>query len=545
MKINIKKSILLLTAAAMTAGTYTSCTDGFESTNTNPYGLETSQVPFGEYFVDAQLAIYYNPDNSNWAYQLIQNLNSDLYSGYLAVPTPFNGGTNNSKYSMTDGWNSLLLEDANLHILKPVASILASTEAPDLIAVAKILRVAGMLKSVDAYGPIPYSKTMQGGLSVEYDSEEDIFKSFLADLAESSASLKTFIAENGDDASRLTFDKMCGQSQTTWLHFCNTLRMRVAMRIVNVDPAAAKEACEAAYADGVMDASDPDIMVKYANVKNPLLEIATNYNDCCIGASFESILKGYNDPRLAAMALPVGWGGKGDIKDQDGNPTGSEGEIHGIRNGTDMSEKANYRMFSIPTSTTTGSIYADAYPLPILRFAEAFFLRAEGALRGWNMGGTAESLYKKGIEVSFNKYELDALSYETYVNGTTVGADYVDPHNSANNIAAMNDVTVSWDEAASKEVKLQKIITQRWIANFPEGSEGWAMFRRTGYPKLFPLAKNLSGGIIADGDFIKRMPFTDKEKNSNTIGYQSGLTLLGGADNIATNLWWDVDGSNF
>ncbi len=546
MKINIKNSVLLLAAAAMTTGTISSCTDGFESTNTDPYGVETSDVPFGDYFKDAELSIYFNPDNSNWAYQLMQNLNADLYSGYFAVPTPFNGGTNNSKYSMTDGWNSLLLENTNLHVLKPVASILESTEADDLVAIAKVLRVAGVLKVVDTYGPIPYSKTMQGGLFVDYDSEEAIYKSFLEDLADASARLKNFLAENGgDDASRLSFDLMCGNSQTTWLHFCNTLRMRVAMRMVNVDPAAAKEACEAAYADGVMDDSDPDIMAKYANVKNPLLEISTNYNDCNIGASFESILKGYNDPRLAEMVLPVGWGGKGDIKDLDGNPTNSEGEIHGIRNGTDMSDKSEYNMFSIISSTTTGSIYSDAYPLPILRCAEAFFLRAEGALRGWNMGGTAESLYKQGIEVSFNKYGLDASAYDTYIAGTTTAADYVDPHDPANNIAGMNDVPVAWDAAATNEQKLQRIITQRWIANFPEGTEGWAMFRRTGYPKLFPLVKNLSGGLIAEGDFIKRLPFCDKEKNANKQGYLTGLQLLGGDDNIATNLWWDVDGSNF
>lgn len=545
MKINIKNSILLLAAALMTAGTYTSCTDGFESTNTDKYGVETDQVPFGDYFTDAQLSIFFNPDDSNWKYQLMQNLNADLYSGYFAVPTPFAGGVNNSKYSMFNGWNSLLLDQTNLHVMKPVASILASTEADDLVAIAKVLRVAGALKVVDTYGPIPYSKTMQGGLFVDYDSEKTIYESFLTDLADASTRLKRFIAANGDDAGRLAFDKMCGQSQTTWLRFCNTLRMRVAMRMVNVDAAAAKTACEAAYADGVLTASDGDIMVREPKVKNPLLVISRDYNDCCIGASFESILKGYNDPRLAEMVLPAGWGGKGDIKTLDGDPTNSIGEVHGIRNGTNMSGKSEYNMFSIMAVHTTGTLYSNDYPLPILRCAEAFFLRAEGALRGWNMGGTAESLYKQGIQVSFDKYGVDALAYTAYVAGTTTGSDYVDPHNPANNIGAMNDVPVAWDEAATNEQKLQRIITQRWIANFPEGSEGWAMFRRTGYPKLFPVATNLSGGDIAVGDFIKRFPFCDNEKNSNTNGYKTGLTLLGGPDTMGTNLWWDVDGSNF
>jgi len=385
---------------------------------------------------------------------------------------------------------------------------------------------------------------MAGGISVDYDSEQAIYESFLVDLADASARLKKFISENGDVADRLDFDVMCGKSQTNWLHFCNTLRMRVAMRMVNVAPAAAKTACEAAYADGVMTAADADIMAASSKVKNPLLVIARDYNDCCIGASFESILKGYNDPRLEKMVLPVGWGGKGDIKTIDGTPTNSIGEVHGIRNGTDMKKKSDYSMFSIPTVNTKGTLYANEYPLPILRCAEAFFLRAEGALRGWNMGGTAEDLYHQGIQVSLAKYDV-ADQYAAYIAGTTTAADYVDPHNADNNIAGMNDVPVAWDEAASNEQKLQRIITQRWIANFPEGTEGWAMFRRTGYPKLFPVATNLSGGDIAVGDFIKRLPFTDNEKNSNKNGYKTGLTLLGGPDNMGTRLWWDVEGGNF
>lgn len=36
--------------------------------------------------------------------------------------------------------------------------------------------------------------------------------------------------------------------------------------------------------------------------------------------------------------------------------------------------------------------------------AEVAFLRAEGALRNWNMGGTASDFYKKGVELSFEQW---------------------------------------------------------------------------------------------------------------------------------------------
>jgi hypothetical protein len=243
---------------------------------------------------------------------------------------------------------------------------------------------------------------MQGGLSVEYDSQEDIYKSFFADLEESINALTAFVDANGDQSTRLTFDKMCGRSHTTWLRYANTLRLRLAMRVVKVAPALAKVQAEAAVANkyGVLTAADANIEVKDANTRNPLMIIARDYNDCCVGASFESIMKGYNDPRLAKMVLPVGWKLDSnkqqiDITDKNGNATNSIGEVHGIRNGFSVPSSAVYKMYSIPMVEIGTTVLSDKYPLPIMKVAEAYFLRAEGALRGWAMGGDAESLYHK------------------------------------------------------------------------------------------------------------------------------------------------------
>ena len=451
---------------------------------------------------------------------------------------------------MVDGWNSFTLNYGLLHVMKPVSNILKSTEEPDYIAIAKILRVAGMSKVTDVYGPIPYSKSMQGGLSVEYDSQEDIYKSFFADLEESINALTAFVDANGDQSTRLTFDKMCGRSHTTWLRYANTLRLRLAMRVVKVAPALAKAQAEAAVANkyGVLTAADANIEVKDANTRNPLMIIARDYNDCCVGASFESILKGYNDPRLTKMVLPVGWKLDSnkqqiDITDKNGNATNSIGEVHGIRNGFSVPSSAVYKMYSIPMVEIGTTVLSDKYPLPIMKVAEAYFLRAEGALRGWTMGGDAESLYNEGIRVSLAEYGVEA-SYNDYVNDNTrMAQDYVDPYNSDLNIAAMNNVTVKF--GGDNETKLQKIITQKWIAMFPEGQEAWSEFRRTGYPKLFPIVENRSAGLVAEGDFIKRLPFCLDERNNNPAGVASGVTLLGGADNIGTRLWWDVQKGNF
>ncbi len=543
-KFYLRNSVLL---AGMMLFGLTACTDNFEKLNTDPTGLTSSQIQLKSLMQEAQLSIYYNQSNGNWEYQLMQNLNADLYSGYLAIPTPFASNNNNSLYYMVEGWNNQNLNYGLLHVMKPCATILETQKADDYIAIAKILEVAGVSKIVDTYGPIPYSKAMKGGLAVEYDTEEAIYKSFFKDLADAVQKLTTFIQKNGDQPDRLGFDLMCGKSHTTWLQFANTLRLRLAMRIVKAAPELAKDQAEAAVANPFGLLEKVNIEVKDENTRNPLMVICRDYNDCCISASFESILKGYNDPRLAKMALPVGWMDKGDIKDKNGKATNSIGKIYGVRNGFEVPSAGEYKMYSIPMVKTDGTNpMSTDYPLPIMKRAESYFLRAEGALRGWAMKGTAETFYNDGIRVSFEDYGVSA-DYATYVEGTTLAADYIDPHDPALNIKGMNDVPVKFMTGGANEQKLQQIITQKWIAGFPEGLNAWSEYRRTGYPKLFPIVNNRSEYPQLTTLGIRRMPFCRDERNNNKAGYESGLQILNGrgGDNIATRLWWDVDKGNF
>ncbi|MNR08122.1 Susd and RagB outer membrane lipoprotein [compost metagenome] len=176
--------------------------------------------------------------------------------------------------------------------------------------------------------------------------------------------------------------------------------------------------------------------------------------------------------------------------------------------------------------------------------AEVAFLRAEGALRGWSMGGTAQSFYEQGVKTSFEQYTLGSSDASTYLNNNTdTQAAYTDPINAANNIAAnsplLSKTTVKWDESASMEQKLERIITQKWIAIFPDGQEAWSEFRRTGYPKIFPVMNNQSGGTINTEKQIRRLPFSEDEYKNNQAEVTKAVSLLGGADNGGTKLWWD------
>ncbi|MGN6531248.1 MAG: SusD/RagB family nutrient-binding outer membrane lipoprotein, partial [Ginsengibacter sp.] len=130
-------------------------------------------------------------------------------------------------------------------------------------------------------------------------------------------------------------------------------------------------------------------------------------------------------------------------------------------------------------------------------------------------------------------------------NNTLTEQPYVDPKSitpGANNVPQgspyLSTATIAWNAAASANEKLEKVITQKWLALFPDGQEAWSEFRRTGYPKLFPVVINKSGGTISTTAFVQRINFPSDEKSTNPGGVAGAVQNLGGMDNGGTPLWW-------
>ena len=92
---------------------------------------------------------------------------------------------------------------------------------------------------------------------------------------------------------------------------------------------------------------------------------------------------------------------------------------------------------------------------------------------------------------------------------------------------------------ASEEEQLERIITQKWIAMFPNGTEAWSEFRRTGYPLIFPVRSNYPTSGVDTNKQIRRMVFPQSEYSNNGAAVQEAVKLLGGPDNGGTKLWWD------
>ena len=130
---------------------------------------------------------------------------------------------------------------------------------------------------------------------------------------------------------------------------------------------------------------------------------------------------------------------------------------------------------------------------------------------------------------------------DEYLNSDKVASDFIDVYDPENNIEARCLVSPRWIEEADDEVKLEKIITQKWLAIFPEGCEAWAEQRRTGYPHLFPVRFNNSkNGCIDTETMIRRLNFPGSLITENESQYRALVDALGGEDNAGTRLWWDT-----
>ncbi len=524
---------ILLSSIVVFSMVFSSCTDDLEGIDGNPRNITQEQLEadfqnVGSLYKPMFENIYqYTPP---WSYQLQQNLNADVFSGYMTNPRPFVAGANNTTYNLVSGWNNFIWSVPYSNVMNNARTIENETkdEFPELFAVSQILKVTAMHRVSDVFGPIVYTKFGESDTTSEYDSQEEVYAAFFNDLEEAIQ----ILSDNIDSPRFTAFDLSYGGNYENWIKYANSLRLRLAIRISKVDPAKAKTEGEKSlnHSNGVIETNADSFFVN-GTLDHPIKTINNSWGDIRMNASMESILVGYEDPRIDTY-----------FNTSEVN----EGEFKGIRNGLpllpgyddELAQKADYITFSLlADEVLTPSVQ-------LMTAAEVFFLKAEAALRGWSGAGTAQSNYEQGISTSFQQYSL-AGSTDYVANSVLTPNDYVDPVTPSNNITALSTITIAWDEAASNEEKLERIITQKWIALFPEGQEAWSEYRRTGYPKIFPVVSNQSGGVIDTDIQIRRIPFVDSELQTNPDGVTDAVIKLGGADTPGTRLWWDVAGANF
>ena len=466
-------------------------------------------------------------------YQTAYNLAADCWSGYFGQNNNW-GGPNNLNYFLKDGWVASSYTESYSTVVPLWQDLKGKTETqfPEVFALAQILKISAWHKATDMFGPIPYKEAGKGLITVPYDSQEEVYKAMFKELSDAIEVLTKY-ADNGNSKLLPNADAIYAGDVHKWVVYANSLMLRLAMRVYYADAALSKKyALQAVnHSYGVMKTKDDEAKMERGaslEFKNNLDVLINQYNECRMGSSMLAYLGGYQDPRLpkyfntstVSQAVTVG----------------TYGKYSGVPTGHDVSSNDAFRDSSRPAITSTTPTYW-------MRASEVYFLLAEAALHGFAVGGTAESLYEKGIEMSFEENGIASSEVADYMSSGLKPSAYsfhlTNPGVNVD-VPAVTEATTAW--SGTDEEKLEKIMIQKWIALYPNGQEAWSEYRRTGYPKLHSTITNYSNGEVDSEVGIRRMRFpTNKSTSAEDIAnLESARKLLrGGLDKAGTRLWWD------
>lgn len=520
-KFSIRRIPLVLTAAAALCA----CTANYEDMNRHPFEVDRDAMGRDDYNITSALVSLQNNviSTSVNTCQFTDCLLGGTWGGYFAdSKVDWNSGKF-STYNAPNNWILVLFNDIIPQVYSSLNELESATEDEVPLAIGRILKVAAMHRITDTYGPIPYSQIgTDGKLEVRYDSQEHIYESFFSELDDAISALTA----RQTDRISADADKIYGGEVRSWILFANSLKLRLAMRLSEVAPETARTRAAEAFGHeiGVFTANAQNAALNVFGEKGNPICAAAAYNgdtsttggDHHASADITSYMNGLNDPRREAYFKKSTFTGKPYV---------------GLRSGIAIpAPKVAFQYAGINLSSTS--------PLQWMNAAEAAFLRAEYELR-WGDLQQARTWYETGIRLSFEQWGVEGA--DAYIADNTHKPEiYADPEEVYSSKVAMSDITVAWDDHADTEVNLERIITQKWIANYTLGLEAWAERRRTGYPRLLPVVENGSGGTLANGDCPRRLPYPVEEYQTNGTNVNAAVSeWLGGKDDMATRVWWD------
>lgn len=534
-----KYIILLLTLCSMSACDY-------ETVNTDPYGVsdeELGPLKYGARFMNMQQRVIPigSPSLTTGPGNDLQNtdlISSGNYIGYFGNNNNW-GFNNESNWNFTDSRMNYAYQNFYSSIFLPwneIYEIAKDAESPSeqaILEMANIVRNVAWLRATDVFGPIAYTSAGDGSIAPKFDSQEMVYKTMMADLAKSVELLNT-ISYRVMSQYDLIYD---GNVQN-WVKLANSLMLRMAVRVHFKDEALARE-----YIAKALDPKNGGVIEDIASeakiqtsAKMPLLNSmmasVNDYNETRMGATIWGYLRGYRDPRLSKY-FTQGTYGYGSYMQKDYFAVAPENT--NSKQETTWSEKFASRP----------NIDANS-PLYWFRASETYFLKAEAALYNL-MEGDPQTFYEQGVSMSFQ---------ENGVNGFT--ADYLETTDKPLGIRTMaywygdygHDLSIGntspkWDDYTGslpqKDEQLQKIITQKYLALYPNAVEAWTEYRRTGFPYIMkPMdgaAAGRIGASVEDTRAPERFRFAPTAYNSNP-NMAEIPKLLGGDDIGATKMWW-------
>lgn len=359
---------------------------------------------------------------------------------------------------------------------------------PNQIAVAKIMKAYYFWHITDRWGLVPYAEAFQGraDFTPKYDSQQQIYNDLFKLLDEANAA---FVVGN------IKNDIIYGGDMAKWKKLGNTIHLLMALRLSKVDPVKGTDEFKKSLANGIMEKNEDNFT--YVHLVDKVNEnfwytsfTRQKRNWFAVSKTVVDYMQPLNDPRLPVFA----------DKNVAGNYVGLEyglpGSVSVVINNISLLGSA-LRQNNSPTYLVT--------------YAQALFAKAEAAKLGWIPGGDgdAEVNYDKAIEQSILQWTKSASGSATFIAQPQV---------------AYNPAT-----------GFRQIAEQRWIHLFMHGYEGWAEWRRTGYPLLSPAPNNNNLAIP------RREGYPTQEISNNGPNYSAAVAAFpyGGADGLNARVWWD------
>ncbi|NLA50480.1 MAG: SusD/RagB family nutrient-binding outer membrane lipoprotein [Bacteroidales bacterium] len=516
------KTRYIIASIFMLSVCITSCDKDFEEINKNPL-LPTSLDPM---FMLAK-AQQMGTTMHHYEGSIIQQLN-------LVIGGNEEGGNRNTvvESNMSSRFNFYY---GNVKTLVDIINTLKDNpDRTNLFNMARIMKAYAFQILVDLYGDIPYNEAglvyISGIDMPKYDNQEVIYADLEKELTE---------AVNELDPTK---DKISGEiffagDISKWKKFGNSLLLRLGMRYTKIDETKAKSIVLTAtepQRGGVMTSNDDNVIIKWNSIQNNPITVFCNTGtrqNWHVGRPFTDFLYNNNDPRMpySVCLYPVP-ASASDPGTPNTNPADQIGCPYGYDEVTIVNDpyypgtiSAGVWKYSQFNRKTLGRVDSWQY---LVTYAQTQLLLAEARYRDYISTGTAEEFYEAGIRAHMTQKDIW---------GTSGSASPITEAEITNYLA---QPAISFDP----DNGLKQINEQYWVACLMIWHEGWANFRRSGYPQLNPI--NFPGeDYYADADgggdgFIHRLIYPFREYSSNQKNVQAAADRMSG-DNVGIHLFWD------
>lgn len=404
------------------------------------------------------------------------------------------------------------------------------------LAMISICKIYTYSVLVDAFGAIPYQQAINDDALVpEYDPGDEVYSHLIDSL---DAAIET-LDPNAEGFSS-TQDLIYEGDVAGWLKFANSLKLRLAITIADVEPQTASTMVSEAVAGGLFLSNADNATIQYQGAPpstNPLWEdlVQSGRADYVISNTVVDRMQDLFDPRLpvygAGMDFEYPINPSTRKKRDSVFTTGGNMVLYYPAHDSivykttpftiyakDSSEQLQLFIggeFGTSNTYSANSHVGDLFHEPDLEgiamdYAEVQFLLAEAAARGFDTPGSAADHYEEGIRASMEYWGVDPDNIEDYLDQPSV---------------AYNSAPGTWRE---------KIGIQSWLAFYNRGFEGWTVWRRLDFSGF-----NVPDGLTAE-DIPNRLTFPIEEATLNPTSFKSAVELIGGSDDVQTKVFWDV-----